>query len=611
MPKPPLKGDIETRMAAGRARATRATAAVITPNKPAEQPNAKEKENVVTTPQNSKLPIQQVKKGKGDKGDKSTHTAPLEAISTVLEKLVARYESELSDQVKHDITSIIIYTKKAAEEGNQMTVRLAPEDMKVLRSQIKTDIADACNAIESKLDEHAIGINALSVQTMEIAQTMGEFQDTAKELTGKLGEVSNKTSLIAETATNYRDAVVNGTTHSNRTNTDPKLLSDLERKAKQLLLDFDDPKDNIGQTKSNAELKDKANEVLDALEGTERPDTVKVENITKVRNGALLFQMNSKEAANWLKEPDNQNAFTKQFADGSNFRSRQFNVMAPRIPIIFNPGDRKQLREVEGTNGYRKYTILKARWIKPEARRRPEQTHAFAIFTLTSAEDANRIIRDGINICGHRIRPEKLKQEPIQCMKCRGWGHMANNCQAATDTCGTCGKGHRTNICGSKEMLYCVSCKANTHPSWDRNCPEFVRRRAHFDERYPENALQYFPTDQDWTYTTRPSKIPMDERFPQKFAVNSLPIDNRRQHNPAQQNNKKKQPKNKEKGKQRAEQSTIDKYLNHTQVGCKPTSQHGEEGEITSDDESSLNRENTNRIDLYNDNDASAHSSWE
>src|SRR4029077_3709688 len=58
----------------------------------------------------------------------------------------------------------------------------------------------------------------------------------------------------------------------------------------------------------------------------------------------------------------------------------------------------------------------------------------------------------------------------------------------------------------------------------DRACPEFNRRCAIQDERNPENAMPFYPTEHDWTLTARPHRIPLDERFPGRYAVNSLPI---------------------------------------------------------------------------------------
>ena len=117
----------------------------------------------------------------------------------------------------------------------------------------------------------------------------------------------------------------------------------------------------------------------------------------------------------------------------------------------------------------------------------------------------------------------KMKQEPKQCMKCRKWGHFAADCLAEKDVCGNCGEDHRTKDCPDKDKRYCASCKVETHASWDRECPEFQRRVDRMDENHPENALAYFPTEEDWTLHIRPHRLELDERFPAKYAVASLP----------------------------------------------------------------------------------------
>jgi hypothetical protein len=174
-----------------------------------------------------------------------------------------------------------------------------------------------------------------------------------------------------------------------------------------------------------------------------------------------------------------------------------YNLIVPRVPIIFNPENKTHIGEIEEVNALREHMICKARWIKPIERRRAGQMHAFAILTITSADYANILIRDGLIICGTRIRPIKQKLEPIQCMKCRRWGHFAGECPAEEDICGTCGGKHQTRGCQNKEKRWCVTCESTDHASWDRNCPKFNRRCYLIDEKNPENGLIYFPTEQD------------------------------------------------------------------------------------------------------------------
>ena len=59
----------------------------------------------------------------------------------------------------------------------------------------------------------------------------------------------------------------------------------------------------------------------------------------------------------------------------------------------------------------------------------------------------------------------------------------------------------RTNDCPNPMERCCVSCRSNDHASWSRECPTFIRKLSDFNERNPENALQYIPTADPWTWT--------------------------------------------------------------------------------------------------------------
>ena len=40
--------------------------------------------------------------------------------------------------------------------------------------------------------------------------------------------------------------------------------------------------------------------------------------------------------------------------------------------------------------------------------------------------------------------------------------------------------------------------------------------------------MPYFPSEQDWSLTVRPERIPLSDRFPARYAVNSLSNENNR-----------------------------------------------------------------------------------
>lgn len=187
-------------------------------------------------------------------------------------------------------------------------------------------------------------------------------------------------------------------------------------------------------------------------------------------------------------------------------KERTYQTVAPFVPLTFNPDSDRDLREIEEVNDLPEGSIAKARWIKPQNRRAPTQTVGHAMISLTTPEAANQILLKGILICHKRILPQKNRKEPTRCLKCHRYGHIAANCQAIHDTCGTCGHAHRTAECDRDKTIWCVSCNSSNHSSWDRFCPSFIERCEDLDSRYAENMMPYFPTDEPWTLVSSPPK---------------------------------------------------------------------------------------------------------
>jgi hypothetical protein len=491
------------------------------------------------------------------------HKEVLNAFGLIADRLDQILEKcKTTEHFTKAITSLAKFTREAAEYEHESVIQLM--DVKAVKSEITADLSNWCKTIEDKLDNLGGKQNEILEATANFSERATGLQSVAKELEGQITKVTVASDKIASNVTPYRDALLGGNGRDNRDAVDERVIIDLERKAKQIMIVI---KDFESSTVTPDELAVKANGIIANIKDYDRPEEVKIDNITKFLNGGLLLQLNSKEATKWLRQPEIEEAFLSKLAKDAYVKERPHNVLLRGVPIIFDPSSVTHLREIEETNNLPKYSLLKARWIKPEGRRRRGQTHAHATAAIALVETANKLIKEGLEICGVRIRPEKLKQEPIQCLRCRRWGHFATNCQEPNDTCGTCGEAHRTNLCKNTERKHCVSCRTNSHTSWDRECPEFIRRCKLYDENHPENKMVYFPTDEAWTLTTRPDRIPIEERFPQRFAVNSIPVTIKKPH----ARNKRTMPTkhitaNNAQGK---EQQTINHYFSSSQANGK------------------------------------------
>ena len=524
MSKPPSKGEtippVNTRPPSGKIYATRASTAATSASKAL---------NVRTTKESPKAKEPQVKAAEKEETKEQhptcngSHTAsPLQRIAAAIGQIISK--EDIDNATKQSLEDIITFIHGEKEKEDQRINQIIDSAKDgAIRKSIKTDLIEMYNSLKRQLNGIQETANATLTSTSKLLEDTENVAAATKDLTGKVGKITDTANKIATDTSKYRDAVLTRPTQTLRASTDPKVLGDIERKGRQILVEHLDMEGTNVLGKSLTELTTKANEAISTIEDSKKPKDIKVQTLFKTRREALVLTLNSKEAVAWIKQPEIEIEFTKAFAEGSHIAERSYSLIIPSIPISFDPKDDKHLREVEEANGLKTREIVKAKWIKPIGRRRQDQTHAFIIMSLSSADSANLLIRDGMNICNTRVRPKKQKAEPVQCMKCRRWGHFVSDCQADKDTCGTCGDSHRTNACTNKGKVYCISCGDKTYASWDRACPEFNRRCAVQDERNPENAMPFYPTEHDWTLTARPHRIPLDERFPGRYAVNSLP----------------------------------------------------------------------------------------
>ena len=429
------------------------------------------------------------------------------------------------------IKGIFRYIREIEElEGHNKGRLEIQTEVSSLSSAFKTHLSQVKDDLNHRLNGITTTLNVTLETTEKALKVAEEIKGKTLDIMNNIGKVTSVMGKIADTMQSYRDALTSRQppTSLNKSVVNPKILSDLERKDKQILVDIYDKKGTCIMDKSLSELSNMANGALDKMSDGSKPDKVKVIGVHKTKRNAILLTLNSKEAASWVREVGNKETFANAFSKGSHIWEREYNLIVPRVPLTFDPKKDTDLREVEESNRLASHVIRKAKWIKPAKRRHPGQTHAYAVLTVTPVDTANKLIRDGIGICNSFSRPTKRKQEPIQCIKCRRWGHFVDKCPESEDTCRTCGDKHRTSTCKTSNKLYCISCATSMHTSWDGACPEFLKQCENINDCNPVNSMPFFPAEQDWTLAMRPSRIPLEKHFPAIYAVNSLPVHGRR-----------------------------------------------------------------------------------
>jgi hypothetical protein len=230
-----------------------------------------------------------------------------------------------------------------------------------------------------------------------------------------------------------------------------------------------------------------------------------IQSVRKLRNGGLLIEMKNEEAALWLQQNDVAEAFTTEIKQAIVIKKWAHNTIAFFVPLTFDPDNSTNIEEILETNDLNPDAILKTKWAKAPERRLPSQTSGHLLISFSDPDTANKAILNGLIICNKRVTIQKCKREPFRCLKCQGWNHVASTCDKPDDVCGTCGSSnHKTNNCDSTGQKKCISCNADDHTSWDRNCPTFLRKCEEQNMQNQENVMPFFPSKEEWSWSLNP-----------------------------------------------------------------------------------------------------------
>ena len=127
-----------------------------------------------------------------------------------------------------------------------------------------------------------------------------------------------------------------------------------------------------------------------------------------------------------------------------NFYARKYKIIVFNAPINMDPKNTNHLLEICESNNLETNPspITSMVWVKAIENRSNNQCTGHLFITFNNQDIANRAITNGLVICNKRCWSEKCKREPLRCLKCQGWNHLAKDCKEETDTCGNCCKGN-------------------------------------------------------------------------------------------------------------------------------------------------------------------------
>ncbi|KAG1731532.1 hypothetical protein EDD22DRAFT_852872 [Suillus occidentalis] len=169
-----------------------------------------------------------------------------------------------------------------------------------------------------------------------------------------------------------------------------------------------EPKDN------SFDIAKRFKKAFDIVQIDDSPD-LQIKAITRLRNGSLIIELTTTEAANWIRQIANRTKIINALDLPATIKERRFSVIVPFLSVSSNIDNADWLRAVEKENEMPTGSIETANWIKPKNRRSSDQRVAHAIFHFTGPTAANNTLRDGIYIGQEKLHPRKDKREPVRC----------------------------------------------------------------------------------------------------------------------------------------------------------------------------------------------------
>ena len=277
---------------------------------------------------------------------------------------------------------------------------------------------------------------------------------------------------------------------------------------------------------------EKANIALMLMDGQEenRPEGITFVGVSKEKEDrGVIFEMNTGEAAGWLRDKAVMAAFLAKMGSTVDFKVQTYEVVVDWVPVTFEADQPAAWKRVEQSNGLREFAIKEVAWIKPAHLRSENQRTAIAIFRLVSREDANQVIENGLYVEGKKVWGRKQAQEPKRCLKCQCFGeHKAAKCVSVHEVCGRCGGRHRTSLCeeNDKGKWECSNCrtagngKHKGHGAADRRCQIFLNRVDRMNKSRQENQYRFFCTTDPATWETYEQRSNEGQHTPDSHGQN-------------------------------------------------------------------------------------------
>ena len=288
------------------------------------------------------------KEGILKRDDPVTAMSAYEAFKKIFEKVKTKCQPEVQMTL---ISFMMVLGELAAQKDQNKGGGEAEKIAKQISTQIDSAVEKGLQKLSSLIDISLANHADIQNSTTKLGEVAETISKASEDVSKNLAEASDTSNKLTNTVSSYRDMLLAalrpqtaGMAAGPRRSppTDPKISRDIERKAKQVLVDIYN-KEVVNQ--SLDELKSKFNKLIRELEDAEKPaEDPEVQQIVKLRNGGLILQFRSKDAAEWFRQPHIELTILPKIDESATVKERSFQVLVPRVPTTFEPDKEEHLR---------------------------------------------------------------------------------------------------------------------------------------------------------------------------------------------------------------------------------------------------------------------------
>lgn len=263
----------------------------------------------------------------------------LQTLTKVLLLIVQKY----STATPHNLIKVLQALATLMQETSNTTLQITPtmetltqklgerverslqEEMAKLSDTIKSSMAEQCKA--ASLPD-------------SLAETVASLKQVATDMTKTVGEATMATSNITDTTHSYKQVLLQAALQaavmpqpSRTMQADPRILRDIDRKDRQILVDTIDPK---VMNASLAEIKEKVHASIATITNPPPPQDTTIIDIGKLCKGGVTILFKEKDAIIWVLNPAVKQKFLQGITQDAALSGHTF-PLRPHLPHHGSP----------------------------------------------------------------------------------------------------------------------------------------------------------------------------------------------------------------------------------------------------------------------------------